>query len=278
MHTSYQLNPAGDAPELSRLFRYAVQNGLYPSEERLSYYCHWIFEGISLAGCSVLDVGCGHGLIPMYAACRGARRAVGLEPETEGAANGMIRAFGQAVASLGLRSVEPCHQTVEQYARVGERFDVVTLCQVINHLDEEACSRLHYDPTARSDYLERLAVIRDLVAAGGWLVITDCGRRNLFRSWVAAGLPHPFVPTIEWKKHQEPQIWADLLEAAGFQEIRTHWRTPNRLRRLSWALGNRIAARCLTSEFRITARRLPAATSSPAWRSAPELTAARQNR
>ena len=63
------------------------------------------------------------------------------------------------------------------------------------------------------------------------------------------------MPTNEWNEHQEPHTWMKLLEAAGFRDLGIDGRTPNRLRQLSWALGNAVAARCLTSEFRLTARR-----------------------
>lgn len=246
---------AADPDRVADLCAYAERTGLYSSGDNLAYYGDWIFHGLPLAGRRVLDIGCGRGLIPLYARCRGARLAVGLEPEAAGASDGMLACFRESVCVLGLDRVVALADTVESYAERKAGFDVVTMCQVINHLDEAACSRLHYDAAARAAYVTRLQAVADLVAPGGSLIVTDCGRLNLFRPVLRAGLPHPFAPTIEWHKHQEPELWCRLLGEAGFDEMSCGWRTPNRLRRFAWALGNRFAARCLTSEFRIVARR-----------------------
>ena len=81
----------------------------------------------------------------------------------------------------------------------------------------------------------------------------DGGRRNL---WNDIRVKNPIVPTIEWQKHQSPELWARLLTCAGFASpvIRRNslstLRTFGRLR-----FGNRVAAYCLTSSFCLTMQR-----------------------
>jgi hypothetical protein len=83
------------------------------------------------------------------------------------------------------------------------------------------------------------------------VVVADCSRFNLFPS---LGLVNPFVPTIEWNKHQKPELWCDLLRNAGFVNHEIHWTSFNRLRTPGkWLLGNKYAAFLLLSHFVVTA-------------------------
>jgi SAM-dependent methyltransferase len=249
------IESASSGTQLERVLAFTVQQGLYPSAERLAYYAGWVFRGISLAQRDVLDVGCGYGLIPAYAAACGAAVAVGIEPESDGATAGMRASLDALASQLRLDAVEIYPETLESFAMRQRTFDVISLCQVINHLDEQACMRLHCDPVARRRYRPHFELLRGLLNPGGVLIVTDCGRRNLWRPLTDRGLRHPFAPSIEWEKHQEPELWAALLEQSGFAVRDISWRTPNTLRRLEPLLRNGWAARCLTSEFRLTARR-----------------------
>jgi hypothetical protein len=67
-------------------------------------------------------------------------------------------------------------------------------------------------------------------------------------------LKNPFAPTIEWDKHQQPELWSELLALAGYESRRTRWTPPNRTGRLGQLLlANRVAAYSLRSDFSITA-------------------------
>ena len=88
---------------------------------------------------------------------------------------------------------------------------------------------------------------------GGWLVATDCSRANFFND---VGTTSPFMPDIEWHKHQSPGTWDRLLRQVGFAAARVQWSSPNTLGALGrLLLGNRFAAYFLLSHFRLAARK-----------------------
>lgn len=246
-----------EASALDRFFAYAARNGMYPSAQRLEYLCRWYFRGVPLEGRDVLDVGCGTGLLATYARLAGARRCLGIEPESDGAIAGSLHGFREMIRALRLDGVDALSDTMEQVGDRKERFDIVSLHHVVNHLDESAVINLHRSSDARRRFTHILASIHAMLSDGGTLILTDVGRMNLFAPLVRLGLRHPFEPTIEWHKHQEPARWTAILRDVGFNCIRINWRVPNRLRAVEWLLANRIAARCLTSEFRIVARMCP---------------------
>ena len=123
----------------------------------------------------------------------------------------------------------------------------------INHLDEAACVTLLESMASRAAYgaiFERLA---NVTTSGGHLVVCDCSRHNLFP---LLRLRNPFVPAIEWEKHQAPETWAAMLEDAGFENPRVGWTSPSRLGRLGRvALGNKPAAWLVASHFHLKMER-----------------------
>lgn len=213
-------------------------------------YCEYLFRGISFAGKSVLDIGGGVGRFSYYAAVLGARRVVCVEPEAAGSRNTMLDDATALGESLGLSGVvEFVTDTIEAYYAPGE-FDVIISHNSINHIDETACSRLHCDNKALAKYAGVIDHIGSLAASGARLVLSDASRENLF-----ADLPvrNPFSPTVDWKIHQTPELWAGLFGAAGFRDPIIRW-TPDRR---SGAFGelvltNRFAAWCLQSHFCLT--------------------------
>ncbi len=240
---------------VKEFFDYAARAGLYSSPARLEYYCRQFFRGVPLEGRRLLDVGCGGGLLLTYARLAGARRCVGLEPEADGATAGSLGRLGRMLADLGVDGVEVRGERLQDYGPAPGAFEVVVMCNVINHLDQEACDRLPRDPAARRRYVGLLGEVARVLVPGGTLVLTDCGRINLFAPLTRLGLRHPFEPSITWERHQEPRVWVALLEEAGFRDPRVSWRVPNRLRALAGLLSNGLASRCLSSDFRIVARR-----------------------
>ena len=212
-----------------------------------------IFEGVDLRGATVLDVGAGSGYSSFYAACAGAELVVSLEPEAAGSQAGVRHAFERGVSALGLPGVHLVPETLQAYDPRGQLFDVVLLDASINHLDEEACMRLRDDSAARATYADVFGKLVGMSRPGARLIVVDCGRRNLFP---ALGLRNPIARSIEWDKHQEPQLWATLLTEAGFRNLRLRWLSFNTLRRPGrLVLGNRLAAFFLTSAFCLTMER-----------------------
>jgi SAM-dependent methyltransferase len=216
----------------------------------LRFYLDYLFEGVDLKGARVLDIGAGGGRYSFYAAAAGAAHVVALEPEAAGSDAGVATQFERFREQLGVDSVELRHATLQEFDPGDERFDVLFMHASINHLDEPATTRLHTDPEARQAYRELFARLAGMGADGAKLVASDASRHNLF-----AHLPvrNPLQPTIEWDKHQPPELWIELLEEAGFAEPRVRWSTPNSLRRPGrLLLGNRAAAWLTEGAFCLT--------------------------
>jgi hypothetical protein len=91
---------------------------------------------------------------------------------------------------------------------------------VINHLDEQAVQNLPNDREAAEKYLSYIDIIKALLSNEGILILADCARDNF---WGNLGLRSPAVPTIEWKKHQNPEVWLDLFSQKGFKLMDLRW-------------------------------------------------------
>lgn len=212
-----------------------------------------LFDGVELEGRLALDIGAGEGETSLYAASAGGKRVVALEPEAAGSRADMRTAFERVRDRLGAEQVELRAETLQTFDPADELFDVLISKASINHLDEEACIRLHEDAAARRSYLEILGKLADLASPGADFVIEDCARRNLFGD---LGIKNPLASMIEWEKHQSPQFWAELLGEVGFREPRIRWITWNTLRRPGQAvLGNRVGAYLTTSIFWLHVKR-----------------------
>ncbi len=60
-----------------------VKTGLYPNKNNLKVFLNTLFKGIDFENKRVLDIGGGRGLLSLYAACKGAREVICLEPEPD---------------------------------------------------------------------------------------------------------------------------------------------------------------------------------------------------
>jgi SAM-dependent methyltransferase len=225
----------------------AIKEGLYSTRGRLRFRMDALFGEVDFTNKRVLDIGGGTGLYSFYAAARGARKVVCLEPEADGSSPGVVEKIRRLKQLLNNTNVEFKPLTLQTFEPQGERFDVVLLHSSINHLDETACIHLLKERKFKTAYRELFARIFALSNEGARLIVCDCSRYNFF---ALLGLRNPFAPTIEWHKHQAPRVWAELLESVGFVNPRISWRTFNRLGRWGDALlANPLAAYFLTSSF-----------------------------
>jgi SAM-dependent methyltransferase len=240
--------PAADA--LPRLVAAFVAAGRKP---RSALDHEWlIFRGTDLRGKTVLDIGAGDGLASAFAVACGARKVLALEPEASGSSGGAVAAARKLHKQLGYHDrIEIREQPVEAID-TENRFDVILLAASINHLDEEACSRLHRDPAARALYRPFLERLHDLCEPGGQLIAVDCSRANAFP---ALGLRNPIMTSINWRIHQRPQLWAALLREAGFRDARIDWLPVTRKAGLAPILSRSWIAYFINSYFRLRMRK-----------------------
>jgi 2-polyprenyl-3-methyl-5-hydroxy-6-metoxy-1,4-benzoquinol methylase len=205
-----------------RLRRLGQSMGLWRHGFALPRLCRQIFRGVDLQGKTMLEIGCGKGILCLWAALHGAREVVGLEPLAEGAfdSDACHRDFRWMANQLDLPQAQILPYTLQAYQGLERSFDVVLSMASINHLDEKNCIKLRETPEAAKAYEEIFRHVARMMKPGGKLIISDAARRNLFGD---LGFRNPLSPNIEWFKHQQPEVWADLLAKAGFTEPRIAW-------------------------------------------------------
>jgi SAM-dependent methyltransferase len=233
-----------------KYIKYGKEIGWWRTGTAFQYYCrHQLFTGIDLKGKKILDVGCGNGRFSLWAAVHGADEVLGLEPSIEGSrGNSSLDVFRSAIEDLGLGNVFIKEVTFQDYDSPSLYWDGVLFSASINHLSEEACIELRRNKESQNEYLNIFSKLRTIVAPGGWVVITDCSSSNFYRG---LGIRHPFLPTIEWHKHQPPDVWVALLLKAGFVKPRITWLSPAKYLHFGALFSNRIYAYLTRSLFRL---------------------------
>jgi cyclopropane fatty-acyl-phospholipid synthase-like methyltransferase len=179
----------------------------------------------------VLEVGCGRGAWAIWAALHGASKIVGIEPDVEGSSDNSLEQFRRNIELLGLQErIEARGCTLQNLPGWEERFDVAVMYNVINHLDEDAVVSLHKNAEAVKRYVALLKKLRLHMRANGWVLVADCGRDNFYPQ---LGVRSPFMPTIEWHKHQNPATWVRVFAEAGFDLFDLRWSPLQPLSRLT---------------------------------------------
>jgi SAM-dependent methyltransferase len=244
----------GRVPEQTAETRYfdVLERELGAARARsLRFYLPYLLGDVDFGGRRVLDVGGGIGECSFYAAARGAREAVCIEPEAEGSTRGVQATFRRVADALGEgKRVRMAPTTFQAYEPDGAPFDVIVMHNSIHHLDESAVGALGADPEADEAYHRILSRLRTLAAPGATLVVADASRRNLYP---LLGLRNPFLPQINYSHHPTAETWRRLLTDVGFVQPRVRWLAPRRFGAVGAALcSNAVAAFLLTSHFRLT--------------------------
>lgn len=219
-----------------------IREGLYSNETNLKFFWDYLFPDISFADKTVLEIGGGSGLLSLYAASKGAKNVICLEPELAGSTCGSSKKFDHVKKELKLDNVVLENNTFQGYDFSNHRFDIVLSYDSINHLNEKACENLSKSREAQSAYISILKQISEICVPGANLIIADCSRYNVFS---CLGINNPFVPTIEWHKHQSPFLWIKMLKSVGFCNPIIRWRTYNKL----GFIGKRVLANAFVSFF-----------------------------
>lgn len=164
---------------------------------------HWGLDETSftpLTGKRTLDVGCGAGLLCEPLARLGAA-VTGLDAAPENIA--------AATAHAGLSGLNIAYRTGSVEDLGGERFDLVTSLEVIEHVSDPA------------GFVRGLA---DALAETGLLVLSTPNRTVLSRlAMISIGETIGGIPrgTHDWNKFLRPDELVPLVEAAGLKVIDT---------------------------------------------------------
>ncbi len=229
-------------------YQLAKQEGLYKSAARLKRYTSFLFQGTDFTAKRVLDIGGGSGLFSFYAALRGAREVICLEPEGDGSSKGIQEKFVRVRQRLSLADsqVHLLNQPLQSLPEDIGEFDLLLLHNSINHLDEAACIHFLEGGPFRQTYLQLFLRLYQLTAAQGCAIICDCSPQNFFAS---LHVLNPFVPTIEWHKHQTPETWLNLSQEVGFVKNQLRWTPYVRFYVASFLTSNKFISYFLASHF-----------------------------
>lgn len=205
-----------------------------------------LFGSVDFQNKKVLDVGGGAGIYTFYASISGAQKVVCLEPELAGGKNTMNKKFLEIKTRLNVNNAELVKETIQSF-NTSEKFDIILSMASINHLNEHACINLSKDKEAYKIYKDIFRKLFDLLNNNGLLLIMDVGRRNF---WGDMGFKNPFVPAVEWHKHQSPALWTKIAFEAEFKSQKTVWTSLNRLHNLPQPI-NKILAYFVASHFHL---------------------------
>jgi len=256
MSTSYQIatTEAGLGPA-ERMRRVGQAAGLWNHGFDLPRSCRQIFRGIDLPGKSLLEIGCGKGVLCLWAALHGAREVIGLEPLAQGAfdSSECHRDFQAMANQLELPQAKISPLAIQDYEGSPNRFDIVLSVASINHLDEKNCIRLRESPLAIQAYEKIFRRVARMMKPGGRLIVVDAARRNIFGD---LGLHNPMTPCVEWFKHHQPEYWARLLQNCGFGQTNIRWVSGRLLRYMGISALPKFLAYFGQSVFRLEMRRV----------------------
>ena len=230
MSTTYQAVPANQASTpAGRIRQMGKKMGLWNHGFDFPRFAAQLFHDIDFQNKTMLEIGCGKGMLCLWAAAHGARHVVGLEPLAEGAydSSECHQAFRSMAEQLELPQARVLPDTVQNFDCPSNYFDVVLSVASINHLDEKSCVALGKSEAAENEYRKIFRNIARMMKPGGKLIIMDAGRRNFFGD---LGLRNPMSPNIEWVKHRQPEYWARLLRDCGFGKAKIRWSSGKLLR------------------------------------------------
>ena len=176
----------------------------------------------------------------------GAKSIVLLEPKLKGAVDKPLDTFQRLSRELSVNNVTVMPVSFQDFDPRNQTFDIILLHNSINHLDEKACINLKHSDEAINRYNAIFEKLSQIASPGAKLIICDCSRYNFFAS---LHLRNPFAPTIEWHKHQSPNLWSNMLLDFGFVNPKIRWTFSGFPKEIGNLVSNRFVCYFLSSYF-----------------------------
>lgn len=174
----------------------------------------YIDQHAQLAGKTVLDVGCGGGILSESMARRGAASVLGVDMAELSLQTAQAHADAGRVANVAYR----CVSVEDLAAEMPQAFDVVTCMEMLEHVPDPA------------------SIIRacaKLAKADGWVFFSTINRnpKSYLHLIVGAEYLLKFVPkgTHDWKKFITPAELARMCRQAGLDTVGSKGMTYNLL-------------------------------------------------
>jgi SAM-dependent methyltransferase len=229
MSTVYQTAPITQNVVAERIRLVGQKMGVWNHGYDFSRFARQVFRDLDFRNRTMMEIGCGKGMLCLWGAMHGARHVVGLEPLAEGAydSSQCHQAFRSMAEQLELPQARILPNTVQDFDCPANYFDIVLSVASINHLDEKSCVALGKSQAAENEYRKIFRDIAQMMKIGGKLIIIDAARHNFFGD---LGMRNPMSPNIEWFKHRQPEYWAHLLGECGFGNARIRWSSGKLLR------------------------------------------------
>jgi len=224
-----------------------VNSKSFKNESNLLYRLNYLFKDFDFWDKQILEIGGGNGVYSFFAAVSGAKQVINLEPAGDGSTSGVIQKFDLYRKKININNIRLIPTTFQDYNSNGEKFDMILLYDSINHLDERACMNLRHDHKSVENYHRLFTKLFELANANATLIICDCSNFNIFPLLT---LRNPFLPNLEWDKHQSPKVWINLLKKVGFVNPKITWSSFNRFGHFGKILlGYKIISFFITSHF-----------------------------
>jgi len=231
--------------EIGRQYGYWDRGYDYPR------MCQQVYQGVSLKGKNILEIGCGNGMLSIWAGMCEASSVVALEPLEDGSGSfnrsRVFTEFNSITEALDIKNANIISQTVQDYQE-DMKFDVVLSNASINHLDEDSCINLKTCRKSRCNYINILKGIANKMKIGGKLIVIDCSSRNFIND---IGLVNPLMKSIEWHKHHTPHVWQEICAEADFLNPVISWPSGRYLRYLRIYKRPQLFSYFIDSVFRL---------------------------
>jgi len=196
------------------------------------YHAEEQFSGIDLCGKSVLEIGCGNGLISLWLALlKNTGKIVAID-EYEGIGedrnnyNNFKKIIKENSLGIDLMKVDFWKNNFKP-----DSFDIVVANNALHHMIRTE-KYIFNDTETRNQWVDLFSVIRRILKRDGILVLREVSRFNLWR----------FLPLrfryMDWEIHPTKKEFAYVIRKAGFKNVDLRNVVNYKLRYLSNVLQN----------------------------------------